>query len=514
MEVAEVPPLLDITPDGQEIPDPILSSEERLAASLLRIDIGDVRRRAKDGSKRRKGKRRKRPKTNDPTVGTGGSDDDDIPKQDPIIAMKDRVYYAKEELAVAIDVLSRILGQWPTATAPQPPAAPLPAGKQPLRGRPQPPPPQPPPPSIPPPPQLLRMEPIQFAQITGPVKRIEAIHDVLASKKDHLLEVAGRLRDASVRLDAAQERESRFYDVAMLLRREGWILQSRELTAVFPSQTILYVDYGLRGAGSMFSEICEATFPWDALVPADSSANEIANPEGSVDVPCDLVHKNMRKLRISCNSPIATTAESHDQFQSFALTERFRFAESPLLRQLLTAQNAAFEAEMFAELDLGDFALHVSLETQTASRSRRPSTAHAAPHTVPATRSATPPDAFLEVLARLALRRIHRKRWAQFTRRSTEAAPARFFDAAGAAAKPTASSAQAVGVLGTVVRFAQASRLRRGIQEAIDRAVGALLTVPGEVYVETMALERPLCVQDVKSLEQVVLQEMLLARGS
>ncbi|KAJ1569389.1 hypothetical protein HK405_005642, partial [Cladochytrium tenue] len=267
MERVDVAPVLDIAPDGAEVLDTgPPSAQDRLAAALQRIDAAGglrlttaarpSRQRSPDNdaeiaNESRSGKRRRRRKRKRDSAGGGdrhlkaaanglgrdlevGSGEDDVDDGGP--AKPDP--YAKEEITVAIDVLTRLLGPQ-QAPAPAGPSSSL-AGPR-RQGTAPPAPPAPPAPLPQPPQQLLRLDRMQILPPPGPVRLIETAHDALAAKTEHLLEISNRLSAASRRLETAHLRENSFYDVALRLRSQGWILQARD-----SGSTGFVIDYGLR----------------------------------------------------------------------------------------------------------------------------------------------------------------------------------------------------------------------------------------------------------------------------
>ncbi|KAJ3417219.1 Exocyst complex component 5 [Chytridiales sp. JEL 0842] len=239
--------------------------------------------------------------------------------------MKDRVFFAREEVKLASEVVSRLLDPNPGH-------------------------------------RLIRGERMQRPPTVGITKQIDSLHLSLASKKKQLHTISDLLKASAKRLTSVLDKESHFYeDLAIKLRKQNWIMQSRE--TFFGRQ--LYVDYGLRNAGSSTKEICEASFRWETLDNHVGFSVQLPHRKSHRVVVADTV----RKEYVSDDAPVKGKSKA-------------------FWRQLADSQACAFETELFNETRS---AHQETMKTETELHSQ-----------------------YIELISRQGLRRIHRYNRAKF----------------------------------------------------------------------------------------------------
>ncbi|KAJ3229230.1 hypothetical protein HDU78_009167 [Chytriomyces hyalinus] len=251
-----------------------------------------------------------------------------LPDRDPIIVMKDNIFWAREQIRYAIDALIKL--DVNVAMVHQNPHIPNST------------------------PQLLPLISLSISAKPPPLSipaQIDNIRLILASKKMHLMDASDTLRTASARLDATITNETRFYgNVAVdQLRRHNWILHSD----LGRWGRALYVDYGLKFAGSYSQEMCQAFFTWksSAASPSgDSTKNKIT---------LKYQHGCPRSVHVSFLANGKTVSSSFRVLPSAATFlsqchvgdgDAAAAKYSKIQKALDSAKAAAFETELFREI--------------------------------------------------------------------------------------------------------------------------------------------------------------------
>ncbi|KAJ3393011.1 hypothetical protein HDU84_002951 [Entophlyctis sp. JEL0112] len=146
------------------------------------------------------------------------------PSRDCIIQMKDRIFFAREEIRHAIEVLVKL-------EPPNPAAIHNPDSSNGSDS------------------SLLKLDAVHKPAPLSIPKQAELIRTILANKKMSLHEISVALSNSSRRLSTILVNETKFYgEVAVnQLRRHNWILHSKD---DLRGGRGLYVDYGLRNGSN------------------------------------------------------------------------------------------------------------------------------------------------------------------------------------------------------------------------------------------------------------------------
>ncbi|RKO84416.1 hypothetical protein BDK51DRAFT_32060, partial [Blyttiomyces helicus] len=339
LEMRTEPRIQDVTEDGVEIPEPTLTPAERLAENISKINVFNIRRTAAAV-----------PDT--PAIQTVGSADEmEVEKESgapaevdvgikppPVERVRERVYYAREEIKLLCDIVTRLID-----SAHQKPDQP----------------------------DLLhlRLAHAPRRQPANDAKQIDDLRLAINAKDEDLRQIAAYLKSSAEGLVTNMERENRFYgDFSLKLRQHDWILQSRGGRPGLPRA--LYLDYGFRhgkgictgggeggqgssrgkvvtyltaanftpnsyfSAGSTFSEIGEADV-WRDLSATPSGDAVSADNELEIVVP----HRRPKKVLVV----VVPTAGAGGVGDAAA-------SESGVFKKLASAQSTIFETELFNEI--------------------------------------------------------------------------------------------------------------------------------------------------------------------
>ncbi|ORY48276.1 hypothetical protein BCR33DRAFT_763981 [Rhizoclosmatium globosum] len=253
--------------------------------------------------------------------------------------MKDRIFYAREEVRYAIEILTKLETPEHVAHHTHLPHYPH----------------QPPPPihanlDIP----IINISMTVKPPATSIPKQIEAIRGTLAAKKMHLRQISQLLEETSTRFQQTLLNETKFYQSVAVgqLRPHNWILHSKEER----SGRGIFVDYGLsKGllvvwedmhlrimsytAGSTSTEITEAYFTWSSSTAATSSSTTASTPATAKIT-----------LKYAHGAPRLTTLTYKSQKSLPPLQNTHLSTYTKLQRALATAKQYAFETELFREI--------------------------------------------------------------------------------------------------------------------------------------------------------------------
>ncbi|KAJ3181814.1 hypothetical protein HK101_009911 [Irineochytrium annulatum] len=395
------PELLDVTEDGVEIEERLLTAPERFWDRLRFVNVADLRK-AGDAANKSNG---------------DSSDHMDVlqtqqqppPQQHrppPINLMKDRIYYAREEIRLAIDIMNRVTEKNPDGSDVNDPKMLTPEQQMQQQamlnagGR-------------------IAIATMNKVPTHSKAKQIANLQLIMASKKQHLLGVTSRLKTAAKRLEVILDKEGQFYShLAMSLRKNNWILQSRDTD----HGRELHVGYGLRGAGSSSREACDATLlrNTSSSITKDFKLQMAHRRLKTVDVMSGHSDTSVRGNGAHAVADASTTGEEVDSGPSVWFPCNYT-AEGASWRQLAMGQLSAFETELFtvvsqeatamkSDLTISSNSVRVNSLTPTLEFKLNDWTP------TPATLTPPPPTAsealwsarFQTLLARRNLRRIHR----------------------------------------------------------------------------------------------------------
>ncbi|KAH9273114.1 hypothetical protein BASA83_004692 [Batrachochytrium salamandrivorans] len=228
--------------------------------------------------------------------------------------VKERVFYAREEIQLALDVTSRLI-----AARKRMPENPLAIENQ------------------------LRISNINRKTATTPMGRIRDLQYLQSSKAICLRNSSSALARHSKQLAAMVEREQQFYGKhALALRHHNWPLHPR-LGAM--AGAILYVDYGFRKAGSYFAEIAEA----DILRTTKTSmCGENGANDGITIVP---VHQYTSFIDIKFGDvSLLGSGSSTTSYIPYAFHGVRQHFQEQFSVDLANGRLAVFEAELFQRL--------------------------------------------------------------------------------------------------------------------------------------------------------------------
>ncbi|KAJ8330379.1 hypothetical protein QVD99_007720 [Batrachochytrium dendrobatidis] len=228
--------------------------------------------------------------------------------------VKDRIFYAREEVQLALDVTLRLI-----AARQRQPENPSAVENQ------------------------LRISNIGRKPSAAPMSRIRDLQYLLSSKAMCLRDASNALSRRAQQLSELVEQEQRFYGQhALALRHHNWPLQPRlgDLVAA-----ILYVDYGFRKAGSRFTGIAEA----DVLrVPKKTKTTAVDSNEGMMIVP---VHQSAMLLDIKFGEvSCLDTASMGPSYIPYALQGTIEHSNDMFSVDLASSRLAVFETELFQQL--------------------------------------------------------------------------------------------------------------------------------------------------------------------
>ncbi|KAJ3027290.1 UNVERIFIED_CONTAM: hypothetical protein HDU68_004077 [Siphonaria sp. JEL0065] len=231
-------------------------------------------------------------------------------------ALKDRIYYAREEIGCAIDILTKLEGARP----------------QPLQLV----------------PGQLQTQQTPVIKITAAAKppaptipkQIDQLKATLSAKKTHLSQIAMSFDKASSRLASTLTNETKFYGKVAIdeLRQHNWILHSKEER----SGRGIYVDYGLTKAGSTSTEICEAYFTWSSTSSAGNTKSKTKNK-----ITLKFGHGKTRLVEVGSSGGQSTNLSSQYILSNSSTTPS---SYTKIQGALDSAKTAAFETELFREL--------------------------------------------------------------------------------------------------------------------------------------------------------------------
>ncbi|KAI9352725.1 hypothetical protein BDR26DRAFT_202340 [Obelidium mucronatum] len=219
--------------------------------------------------------------------------------------MKDRIYYAREEVRCAIDILLKLEATVQEPGGPQQPAAEKP---------------------------LITIAPTTKQSVSNIPKQIDQIKSTLSAKKMHLIQISSAFDKAATRLNSTLANEMKFYGQVAIqqLRRHNWILHSKDER----TGRGLYVDYGLTKAGSTSTEICEAYFTWSSSAVSSTKTatkNKITLKYGHGRPKLvQVLHKS------GCSTNIPSLPCDYPEY-------------SKIQKALSAAKQAAFDTELFHE---------------------------------------------------------------------------------------------------------------------------------------------------------------------
>ncbi|KAJ3329260.1 hypothetical protein HDU76_008278 [Blyttiomyces sp. JEL0837] len=351
-------PLLDITPDGEEILEEPETVQSKITSNLSRINVSQILQKQEHGdlAEEEENEQQKPPEE---------------PSTQAMFNMKDRIYFAREEVQVTLDLLSRVT----SATG------------------------------------GIRCDRTARGPMVDPSSQIASYHVKLAMQKENLLNISKRLRSASERISTVLDRESKFYqNIALEMRHQNWLMQSRLING----KRQLYVDYGLRNAGSNSRDACEGYF-FDRSLPINNKDQAL---------PMQIAHRSLKTTTV-----ITKDANDERESQSLKWLRRRLKGSQGIDRRLLLGQVAAFESDLFHALTEEALARKVfngrvvvashAVEMIVAGIStkmmfgplKEPNTAKE--NTTSTTKTTTSPlmsSEFLDFLLRQELRRFHRRR--------------------------------------------------------------------------------------------------------
>ncbi|KAI8618982.1 hypothetical protein BC830DRAFT_1106268 [Chytriomyces sp. MP71] len=324
-------PLSDIGEDGTGVEDSPLSLADALAHDAAQIDL----RRLFKASLARSSLEAKDEKAEATDEGADNENHQNNKhnttakaRLDPIVQMKDNIFWAREQIRFAIDLLIKLDAHVAMVLPPIPGAQPQ------LK-------------------PLIRLHQLNRLPATSIFKQIDAIRLALAAKKMQLMDASTTLQAASTRLEQTLLNETKFYGSVAVdqLRQHNWILHSD----LGRWGRALYVDYGLKYSGSFSQEMCQAFFTWTSTSSPSSSSSPVSLTSSSAKrsknkITLKYQHGRPRVVQVSFLVPGTTIPSA----TSARILPRVPLATtySKIQRALSAAATSAFETELFREVKL------------------------------------------------------------------------------------------------------------------------------------------------------------------
>ncbi|KAJ3124675.1 40S ribosomal protein S25 [Physocladia obscura] len=323
--------IADIGADGNAVTEPIRTRDEALASAAALVDIARVFKQNQNQNHNSTNTTRTVPyppnRSNRPLI-----DMKDHPaclfvpqfKLAPCVTLTSRISYAREEIRTAIDILIKleqpVVNHFSNTLTPNDETVPpiVPVNQQPL----------------------IKFGISQKPPNVSVPKQIDMIRSAISAKKMHLHNLATNLSKASLRFNSILMNETKFYGQVAIdqLRRHNWILHSKD---DLKGGRGLYVDYGLRNAGSASHEICEAYFAWS------SSTNEAETAKPKNIITLKYGHGRPRIVQVEFKEGVSLRIAPY-----LVIPEKHNYPANytKIQRALYGAKCAAFETELFREI--------------------------------------------------------------------------------------------------------------------------------------------------------------------